>query len=286
MKKILFLLLFSGFVLSVSAQRIQLDSTLTSRMISDTTFEIVPGVKETNLKYLNKAGKPMAVYLLWVKLKNHKLGIEATTPFNKDTFCRQTMMEQMKWEDSPNHEVVAGVNADFFNMGTGVPQEMVIKDGKMLKDDFLSNRGFVGLLSNGKVIIGDSLLYEKKKRKLKEALGGYNILIKNGKVIPQLKNSFSLTRHPRTAAGIINKHEIVFVVVDGRQPDYSNGMPLDELAHLMKLLGAKTAINLDGGGSSTLVTTDPPTGKWINRNRPSGKQERAVANGWIVVDYR
>lgn len=286
MKKILLALLFSGFVLPVAAQRVRLDSTLMSRMIKDTTFEIIPGAKETNLLYLNKAGKPMAVYLLWVKLKKHKLGIEATTPFNKDTFCRQTMMEQMKWEDGPHHAVVAGVNADFFNMKTGVPQEMVIKEGQILKDDFLHNRRFVGLLKNGKVIIGDSLLYEKKKKKLKEALGGYNILIEDGRVIPQLKNSFSLTRHPRTAAGIINKHEIVFVVIDGRQPEYSNGMPLDELAHLMKLLGARTAINLDGGGSSTLVTTDTRTDKWINRNKPSGKQERAVANGWIVVDYR
>lgn len=286
MKKILLALLFSGFVLSVSAQRVRLDSTLMSRMIRDTTFEIVPGAKETNLHYLNKAGKPMAVYLLWVTLKKHQLGIEATTPFNKDTFCRQTMMEQMKWEDGPKHKVVAGVNADFFNMKTGVPEEMVIKDGKILKDNFLHNRGFIGLLRDGKVIIGDSLLYEKKKKKLKEALGGYNILIKKGKVVPQLKNSFSLTRHPRTAAGIINKHEVVFVVVDGRQPGYSNGMPLDELAHLMKLLGARIAINLDGGGSSTFIAADPQTGKWINRNKPSGKQERAVANGWIVVDYR
>lgn len=280
------ILLFSFFILSVSGQQLVLDTQLISRMISDTTFEIVPGVMETDMHYLNKAGKPMAVYLLRVKMVKHKLGLEATTPFNKDTFCRQTMMEQMKWEDAPRHEVVAGVNADFFNMKNGMPEEMVIKNGKVLKDKFLPNRGFIGVLKNGKVIIGDSLLYEKKKKALKEALGGYNLLINKGQIVPQKENSFSETRHPRTAAGIINKHDIIFVVVDGRQPDYSNGMPLNELAHLMQLLGCKTAINLDGGGSSTLISSDRTTGKWINRNRPSDKQERAVANGWIVVDYR
>lgn len=286
MKYILYLLLCTGLALSANAQHFQPDAQLMTRMIEDTSFAIASGVQETNVYYLNKAGKPMAVYIIRVKVKKHKLGLEATTPFNRDTFCRQTMMEQIKWEQGPNHRVIAAINADFFNMTNGEPQEMVIKEGQILKDTILRQRGFVGVLKNGKVIIGDSLLYARKKNKLKEALGGYNMLVKNNRIIPQKHNSFSLTRHPRTALGIKNKREVFLVVVDGRQPEYSNGMPLDELAHLMKLLGAKTAINLDGGGSSTLISTDASTGEWINRNKPSGKVERAVANGWIVVDYR
>ncbi|HEX5554917.1 MAG TPA: phosphodiester glycosidase family protein [Chitinophagaceae bacterium] len=269
----------------VSGQDLHLDRTLMSRMIKDTSFKIVPGVTETNLRYLNTAGKPMAVYILRVnlKLKHHPLSIEATTPFNRDTFCRQTVMEQMKWENTPGHKVVAGVNAGFFNMKNGEPITMEIKEGKKLKDAVHTGRGFVGVLKNGKIIIGDSLLYERKKKKLKGALGGYPMLVKDGKPLPQLHDKFSLTRHPRTAAGITRKGQVFFVVVDGRQPAYGNGMPLEELAHLMTLLGARKAINLDGGGSSTMVTADTQTGKWINRNKPSGKRERAVANAWIVV---
>lgn len=280
-------LIVTFFLLSliVHAQSIHLDSTLMRRMIHDTSFEIIPGVKETNLYYLNKSGKPEAVYILKIKLKKHLVGLEATTPFNKDTFCRQTVTDQMHWENATGHQVIAGVNADFFNMENGVPEEMVWKKGKMLKDDFLPHRSFMGVLKSGKVIIGDSLLYSRKKKHVEEALGGNQLLLKNGKVIPQLNNSFSLTRHPRTAAGIINKHTVLFVVIDGRQPEYSNGMPLDELARLMQILGAKTAINLDGGGSSTLVSLDAKTGKWILRNKPSGKRERAVADVWTVVKY-
>lgn len=285
MKKIFLLWLLSGWI-GLSSAQVSLDTALMSRIISDTSFEVVPGVKEINLHYLNKAAQPMAVYILQVKLKKHKLGIEATTPFNRDTFCRQTMMEQIDWEDGLRHRVIAGINADFFNMKNGTPEEMVIKDGKMLRDKFRSKRGFAGVLKNGRMIVGDSLLYERKKRKLKEALGGYNILVKDGRVIEQPDNSFSLTRHPRTALGVISKHEVCFVVVDGRQPDYANGMPLSELARLMKLLGAKFAINLDGGGSSTFISRSKKQGAWVERNRPSDGKERAVANGWIVVDYR
>ena len=60
--------------------------------------------------------------------------------------------------------------------------------------------------------------------------------------------------HPRTAIGYSKNGKFIYlVVVDGRQPFYSQGMTLAELAKLMIDLGAHDAMNLDGGGSSTMV---------------------------------
>ena len=60
--------------------------------------------------------------------------------------------------------------------------------------------------------------------------------------------------HPRTAVGYSQNGKFLYiVVVDGRQPFYSQGMTLAELADLMIDIGAHDAMNLDGGGSSTLV---------------------------------
>lgn len=272
-----------------SAQRISshisLDASLMTRLVSDSTFTVSPGVQETHLHYLNRAGKPEVVYILRARLRQGRLSLEAATPFARDTFCRQTLMRSIHWEDTTSHRVIGGVNADFFDLDNGVPILMEMTHGKVLKQASSRGRGFVGVLKNGRVIIGDSALYARREKSLREALGGAQLLVEKGRVVPQLKNSFSLTRHPRTAAGIVNHRTVLLVVVDGRQPAYSNGIPLDELARLMKLLGAKTAINLDGGGSSTLVSRDA-SGKWVNRNRPSGKRERAVANGWILVSHR
>jgi exopolysaccharide biosynthesis protein len=58
---------------------------------------------------------------------------------------------------------------------------------------------------------------------------------------------------PRTAVGVIDENHLVFVVVDGRSPGYSAGVTMTELAQIMVDLGATTAYNLDGGGSSTMV---------------------------------
>jgi hypothetical protein len=57
---------------------------------------------------------------------------------------------------------------------------------------------------------------------------------------------------PRTAVGVIDANHLVFVVVDGRSPGYSAGVTMTGLAEIMQSLGATTAYNLDGGGSSTM----------------------------------
>jgi len=57
---------------------------------------------------------------------------------------------------------------------------------------------------------------------------------------------------PRTAVGVIDDNHLAFVVVDGRSPGYSKGVTLTGLADIMLGLGATTAYNLDGGGSTTM----------------------------------
>lgn len=67
-------------------------------------------------------------------------------------------------------------------------------------------------------------------------------------------NRQATTRHPRTAFGLsADRRKAWIVVVDGRQPGYSAGATLPELAAIFRKLGAADAINLDGGGSTTLV---------------------------------
>lgn len=82
-----------------------------------------------------------------------------------------------------------------------------------------------------------------------------------------------VARHPRTAAGFTkDKRTVLLAVVDGRSGS-SIGMTINEMGALMKNLGAHEAINLDGGGSSTLWTKSGGV-----RNRPSDGGQRTVAN--------
>ena len=111
------------------------------------------------------------------------------------------------------------------------------------------------------------------------AISGESLLVMGGNPIPDLDNSIT---QPRTAVGYSKNGRFIYlVVVDGRQPFYSEGMTLNELAILMISVGAQYAMNLDGGGSSTMVV-EGKDGRVRILNSPIDNyipgRERPVAN--------
>lgn len=110
------------------------------------------------------------------------------------------------------------------------------------------------------------------------AISGNTLLLTKG----QTRNNLSSTLAPRSAIALdrANRH-LILVVVDGRQPGYAEGVSLSELADILIFHGAYTAMNLDGGGSSTLVVegifgSANVLNSPINNNIPG--QERVVGN--------
>jgi exopolysaccharide biosynthesis protein len=107
-------------------------------------------------------------------------------------------------------------------------------------------------------------------------------LIRNGKIEitweqEKAGQSFAEMRHPRTAVAKLADDKFLMVTVDGRQPGTSVGMNLQELAEMLLELGAVDAMNLDGGGSTTMFVG----GKVINQ--PSDKEgERKVSDAILV----
>jgi hypothetical protein len=77
--------------------------------------------------------------------------------------------------------------------------------------------------------------------------------------------------------GVTDAGQLLLVVVDGRQSGYSAGMTLRELADLMVSLGAREAVNLDGGGSSEMFLNG------LVANRPSDGAERLVSSALVVL---
>jgi hypothetical protein len=112
-------------------------------------------------------------------------------------------------------------------------------------------------------------------------VGGGPQLIKNGRVeitnaAEQILPSFVSDHHPRTAIARLKSGQILLVTVDGRQAE-SIGMSLTMLADLLIEFGAIEAINLDGGGSTTMVVRNSLV------NRPSDASgERPVSDAILV----
>ena len=113
-------------------------------------------------------------------------------------------------------------------------------------------------------------------------LGAGPQLIKSGRISithvqEQMAENFATDRHPRTAIGKTADGKLLLVTVDGRQPKISVGMSLNSLADLLFELNATDAINLDGGGSTTMVVKQ----KVVNRvSDQTG--ERPVSDAILV----
>ena len=169
----------------------------------------------------------------------------------------------------PNAEVRAKVASSAVTGSQRIPPDGAV----------LAARG-VAAYALRRLKVGDevrmSLRIEPEVGEIVEAVGGGPRLVREGVISVEhlqerFADQFATRRHPRTGVGI-RDNTLVMVTVDGRQPGYSEGMTLQELAQLFLELGCAEAMNFDGGGSTTMVVRNTVV------NSPSGGVARAVVN--------
>lgn len=112
------------------------------------------------------------------------------------------------------------------------------------------------------------------------------VLIIDGKNARLDENSFNRNRHPRSAVGAKGK-KIYLVTVDGRNADNAQGVSLWEFTKIMRWIGAEDAINMDGGGSTTLYV-EGENGTGIVNHPSDNKKfdregERHVVNSLLFI---
>jgi len=116
------------------------------------------------------------------------------------------------------------------------------------------------------------------------SVGGVGLLMKGGRLVSdwtpeQAREGFATERHPRTLVGVARDGRVWLITVDGRNPALSLGMAFSDLQNLARLAGLSEALNLDGGGSTTMVVR----GAVINHpSDPTGP--RKVSDAILVLD--
>lgn len=117
-------------------------------------------------------------------------------------------------------------------------------------------------------------------------IGSGPMMLQDGQRIDMGTGAFVTLRHPRTAIGT-SGNKVYLVTVDGRSKGNSLGVNLNELANILKWLGAENALNLDGGGSTTMYIEGQPENGIVNRpcdNQKFDRQgERRVSNSLLLL---
>lgn len=180
-----------------------------------------------------------------------------------------------------NETLIGVVNADFFNMTSGVPHGVFVMNGSILKEKMQEGTRFFGIYQDGTPVIGDESLFQKDKHKLKMAVGGRDILV-DGENIPEPVIMPIPAKHPRTAVGIYENGDLMLAVLEGRNPGIAEGMHLQRFGLYLKSQGARQVLNLDGGGSTVMALRTPGQQEIEIVNTPSDDFERVCANGIAV----
>lgn len=184
------------------------------------------------------------------------------------------------------HDAVLAINGDYYGFrDTGI----VIRNGVAYRDE--GARQALAFYRDGHVEVVDETTTTADEL---VAAGVWNTLsfgpalLQDGQVVEGVEdvevdtnvgNHSIQGEQPRTAIGVVDENHLVLVVVDGRSPGYSAGVTLPGLTEIMQGLGAQTAYNLDGGGSSTMVFGGELVNDPLGRGQERGTSDVLYVGG-------
>lgn len=193
--------------------------------------------------------------------------------------CGENVMTMTK-----NAGAVAGLNGGGFQDGAnydsngGTPAGLLIEDGNLVwplvQDDTVYN--MIGITGTGALVLRHCTAQWALDNNIVSAVSFSPFLVVNGEgLIKNGTGGWGIA--PRTAIGQRETGEFLFLVIDGRQADWSIGCDLDVLQEVMLNEGAYNAAMLDGGSSTAMVYA----GEYVNR--PSLGHERWINNCFVVM---
>lgn len=189
------------------------------------------------------------------------------------------------------HGLAVAINTHFFspccNLIPGEPKDLVglaIAQGELVspvsdesqRDIFIFEAGVHEYAGIDALMFTSTQLDQLRDFTPTHAIAGRTIL-DYGEVVAG-GDDLDAARHPRTLVGLSKDYTTLYLVtIDGRRPGYSTGASLTEAAAIMFHLGATMALNVDGGGSTTMIIRDPDGASQLG-NSPSGGFERVVGS--------
>ena len=295
-----FLMVTSVFTVVASADTEKFVSE-THDVFSRTSSTIAPGVTQDIVYGYAKDGKQMAYYVATADIARDDVLVQASyfNQFENQTFGMSKLTDQMAYADklftnpekdsfiSEYYKAVVGTNGDFYNMSTGKPTGAFVING-LQSSNKANNRPWFAIFEDGTALCGynntDWDAAVAAHGAVQQAVGGNKVIVNGGAdVSANASGSYDTTRASRTCVGVTADGKVVMMSLDGRQEPFSCGGSMHELAQIMLEAGCVTAINLDGGGSTTFVSRPEGKNEVEIINRPSDGSERSISSALIVA---
>ena len=264
-------LVISRSYLSFSNETTSSSSSSSSKASVSTSTAYEDDYKKVTIKTYGR--NSTKIYVAFVTLKKNS---SIKSALAGETYGKNVTDTTSNIASSVN--AVLAINGDFYGARNA---GYVIRNGQLLRSESQSDdQEDLVIYKDGSMKIikeGDVTAEELLDNNAYQVLSFGPALIENGKIAVDSSDEVgkAMASNPRTAIGIIDENNYVFVVSDGRTSE-SQGLTLKELAEFMQELNVTTAYNLDGGGSSTMYFN----GQIVNKPTTNGNsiQERAVSD--------
>ena len=263
------------------------------QVFSSKTSMLAPGVTQEIKMAQTQDDRQIVYYIATADVSRDDVDVYANYGDNDGSKIKMVRVtDQMKAAEKnhsdpnsdryiPNYSAVVGINGDFYNMSNGWPSGALVMEG--VEYNGVGSENFFGILKNGTPIIGGKEEWNAHKGEIKEAIGTNIWLVKDGKIAITNTSNYYTQRAPRSCVGITYDGRVVLMALDGRQDPFSAGGSNIEIAQIMLDAGCVSAVNLDGGGSTTFATKAEGSDEITVTNRPSDGYERSVSSSLMVV---
>ena len=267
--------MLATFVLPSNVQRLSSTTTSSQKTASSkaTTSDKSYEDENISIQLEEKTIDHTQVYIAHIKVSSSEY---LKTALAQNAFGNNVVAKTSETADQ--NQAILAVNGDYY----GANQSgYVIRNGQILRDSVRqsSDKGDLAIYKDGsfKIIKENEVsAQELLDQGVVNLLAFGPSLVEDGQISVEEGQEVgqAMASNPRTAIGQIDENNYLMVVSDGRTSE-SQGLSLYQLAQVMKDQGAKTAYNLDGGGSSTMYFN----GAVINKPTTNGSiSERAVSD--------
>jgi len=252
----------------------------------------------TYMREVRQTPYPLVIHIARVQLDAEGISLLVTPG---DAKAKRPLRAQRTSQFLAKHKVQLAINGDFFfpwwsktpwdyYPHVGDPVEL---EGIAASRGTLYSRGgerwkFPALYLDQNNVGRFNKIHELKS--FYNIIAGIYMILEDGAYVSSRKSYYKSDRQPRTVIALDRTgRQLILCVIDGRQPNYSEGATIEETAQILLKYGAHDALNLDGGGSTTMVM-ESDNGKPVLLNCPIDNRipgrERSVANHFGVFAKR
>jgi hypothetical protein len=289
MKPLLFLLLLNLSVLYAQTPGDSLVIQQAQWKIED----IGGGIRWKSIHFQNRElfNANQSINVLEIPYRSHRLqwGIATADSLNKKDRTKGQLRPTSRIAQENN--ALAAVNGGFFDVKNGGSVDFIKVNGQVTdttrfkvgnKAAFHGQAAIVLHRNRLRILKGQPTVGWEYALPYDNVMLSGPLLILDGKNETLPKNAFNDNRHPRTCACVTHDKKVLLLTIDGRTPE-SYGLNLAELTFLARQLGCRDAVNLDGGGSTTMWIAEKGVVNYPCDNKKFDHEgERAVSNVIVV----